>query len=223
MTYLEAVNKILRGLRENEVESVDSSSEEYVGLVGQTLNEALEDIQDMGPWYALRTTINKTLSASTSTLDLTAETNDKSYLLYSNNQPQAWVVTDNEEHRLQVIEQGQMDGLRAVNPDADENVPYAVSFNKSNDGLTAEFWPTPDSGYDVRFVIVVPQPDMDDDLDEIAIPAGPVWREALIRLMDERGEEFSSSLERKESSAARALDAAVLNDFGRDNMTFEPV
>ena len=51
----------------------------------------------------------------------------------------------------------------------------------------------------------------------------PVWREAVVRAMEERGEEFSGSLERQRGRALEALYQAILADYGRDQMTFEAV
>src|SRR5688500_6188504 len=109
MTFLQAINKVLIGLREAQVADVDALP--YTVLIGQLVNEAKTDIEDLGPWQALRTTVNKNTVAGTATIDLTTETNDRSYLLYDKNLPQAFVVTTDKERRLQHV---QIDELFAL-------------------------------------------------------------------------------------------------------------
>ena len=219
MTLLQLVNKVLRGLREAQVADIVGT---YPLMVVQFVNEAKENIEDIGPWLALRTTVNDTLTQDVSSLDLTGSTNERSYLLFTKNLPMAFITTANEEHRLSVVEKGEIDALNALDPDAQHAVPYAVAFARSNTGLTAHFFPTPDAAYTVRFVFVVPQDELDEATDEISIPGDPVWREALVLAMEERGEEFAGPLDRTVARAQRALGNAMMRDFGAESMTFEP-
>lgn len=52
MTYLEAVNKVLRRLRENTVNSVDETI--YSRLVGEFVNDANRMVEDAWDWSNLR-------------------------------------------------------------------------------------------------------------------------------------------------------------------------
>ncbi len=220
MTFLEAINKVLKGLREATVADVDAAA--YTVLIGQLVNEAKVDIEDLGPWQALRTTVNKNTVAGTATIDLTTETNDRSYLLYDRNLPQAFVVTTDKERRLQHIQIDELLALQALNPDHQNDIPAAVAFARAAGGMTAHLWPTPDAVYALRFRFVIPQDDMAAEATVITIPAEPVWREALVRAMEERGEEFAGPIERAVARAEQALGAAVMMDFGAEDLTFEP-
>ena len=55
MTYLEAVNKVLRRLREDEVVSV--SSNPYSKLIGELINDAKRIVEDAWDWSSMRTTL----------------------------------------------------------------------------------------------------------------------------------------------------------------------
>ena len=55
MTYLEAVNSVLRRLREDEVVSV--SANPYSKLVGELVNDAKRLVEDAWDWSSLRNTI----------------------------------------------------------------------------------------------------------------------------------------------------------------------
>jgi hypothetical protein len=218
MTYLEAVNRVLRGLREDQVADVTG---DYPELIGQFVNEAKTDLENLGPWYPLRATVNKTLADTDNSSDLTAETNEHSYLLYEKNRPMAFVVTSGTERRLQVMAHSDLLALRALNPTAQNDIPYAVSFAKGTTGLVAHFWPANAGTNNVRFVIVTPQDELDDKDTQISVNPTPVWREALVRAMEERGEEFSGSLESRRQQARQALNDAVFSDFGADEFTME--
>ena len=60
MTYLEAVNKVLRRLRENTVSSVDETI--YSRLIGEFVNDANHMVEDAWDWSNLRETKNSNYS-----------------------------------------------------------------------------------------------------------------------------------------------------------------
>lgn len=220
MTLLEAVNKVLVGLREASVANLTAT---YSGHLVQLVNDAKQDLEDMGPWRALRTTISKNTVAGTSTIDLTTETTDRSYLLYQNNRGLVYVVTSEKERFLQVTTVEDIQARQFLLPDAGDDEPFLVAFSKAAGGYTAHFWPTPDAVYAIRFVFVVPTADLttSDGATSFTVPAEPIWREALVRAMEERGEELSGPIDRAVERAEQARMNAVLNDFGAEPMTVE--
>jgi hypothetical protein len=219
MTFADLINKVLRALREDTITT--SLTEAYVELVGQYVNEAKTDIEDMGPWYALRTVVSDTLSVGVSTLAFTADTDDRSYLLTNNaGQPEAYITTSNFWHRLEVISQAEMEYLWIVSPTQSNANPSYVSFSRAAGGMTATFFPAPDLAYTTKFTWVVPQDEFTVYSDVLSIPGDPVWREALVRAMEERGEEFAGPLDGARARAAKALSNAMVRDFGADSYTF---
>lgn len=222
MTFGELINKVLRALREDTITT--SFAEAYPTLVAQIVNEVKEDIEDLGAWYALRTTVNTSTAADTATIDLTSSTTERSYLLQSQNRGMAFVVESGRETQLRLVDKPELDAITALaGTNVSHTLPLYVAFSRATGGLTAHFWPVPDVVYDVRFVFVVPQEDMTATTDTITIPGGPIWREAIVRCMEERGEEFSGSLESVRARANRALTSAMLMDFAAESMTAEVV
>lgn len=220
MTYLELVNRVLRGLRENTVTAL---SEDYPRLVGQLVNEAKSDLEDSGPWSSLRSQITATLASGLNDKRLT-DTNERSYLNFDeNNQPLAFVVEAGFERRLQLIMHPEMVAMRLLTPDADSGAPCYISFTRDNDNMLAHFFPAADQDYDFTVVCTVPQADLSSETDEITVPADPVWRDALVRAMEERGEEFAGQIEGARSRAADARSRAVMRDFGASPLTFEAI
>jgi hypothetical protein len=225
MTYLQLINRVLTRLREKSVLGVTSSTK-YTELIGQMVNEAKYDVEDAGPWYALRTTVTGSMTASVATVDLTASTNERSYLLRDSHTggPQAWITTAQKLNSLAVITQTQMNQMRTLTDQPEtEQQPVYVSFTTSASGVTAEFYPKPDQAYTYKFVFVVPQADLEAKTDVLTIPAEPVWREALVRAIEERGDEFSGDINGYRGRSEAALNRAIMSDFGKDPITFREV
>lgn len=221
MTYLQLINRVLRKLREGQSSSI---SGEKALFYGQLVNEVKTDLENAGPWFALRTPLTGSLTPGSPDLDLTASTDEYSYLLYQEtNAPQAFITTADRQRRLSVISWSAMDALHTLQPDADEDQPACVAFRNNGTGLVAKFFPTPDSAYTYRLECVVNQAELTDPDTVITIPAAPVWREAVVRAMEERGEEFSGSLEAERARAKEALFQAILADWGSEERTFEVV
>ena len=221
MTYLQLINKVLVGLREATVAAVPTTP--HGVLVAQFVNEAKEDIEDLGPWLSLRSTVNVSLSNGVSTGALSG-TNERSYLLYlpmlEGSMPQAFITTADYERRLNVLTLDHLASLQNLYPDADRACPEYVAFAPSATGLTAHFWPTPDATYNARFHVIIPQAELSSASTALTIPSRPVWQEALVRAMEERGEEFAGSIEGWRNRASRSLESAILADFGSQPMTF---
>lgn len=219
MTFLQLINKVLRGLREPQVTGL---SAEYTKMIGQLVNEAKEDLEDMGAWYYLRSSVDVTVTSGTHEIDLSASTNDRSYLLFDeSNQPMAFVTQSGYERRLSQIQNDEMRALYKLYPTVASNIPCQFSLTRRNDGLHAQVYPPADQDYTLSFICVVPQDDLTETTDVISIPSEPVWREALVRAMEERGEEFSSRIDAARARAAQARNDAVMRDFGADPKTFE--
>jgi len=221
MTYLQLINRVLRKLREGQISSI---SGEKALFYGQLVNEVKTDLENAGPWYALRTTLTGSLTGSSADLDLTASTDENSYLMFEDVElPMAFITTTDKERRLAAVSWSELDAMRTLNPDADEDIPCYVAFRNDGTGLRAKFFPTPDQAYTYRFEVVVNQDELTAVDDVISIPATPVWREAVVRAMEERGEEFSGSLEAERGRAQEALMQAILADWGGEQRTFRVV
>ncbi len=218
MTLLEAVNKVLVGLRLTTVANLTAT---YSGQIVQFINNAKQDLEDAGPWLALRTTISKSTVSGTSTIDLTTETNDRSYLMYRDNVGLVYLTTSGVERMLQVITPQELQRLQLLNPAQPNAIPQYVAFARASGGQTAHLWPTPDAVYTIKFIFIVPQADLttSDGSTSFTIPAEPIWRTALVEAMEERGEELSGPLDRAVARAEVARNNAIMMDFAAESMT----
>lgn len=221
MTYLDLINRVMRRLREKQVAGVTSTTG-FTELIGGYVNDAKYDVEDAGPWQALRTTVTGSMVSGTSTIDFTGSTNERSYLLEDSHtgSAQFWITTSGKEQVLTLISSTQMRQLVEQDTSATSAQPIYVAFTKTSSGLTAELWPTPDDAYTYKAIFVVPQDDLSASTDTLSVPAEPVWRLALAYAIEERGDEFSGDVERHYGRAQQALARAILSDFGADPITF---
>jgi len=219
-TYLQLINKVLVALREDEVLGI---VETYTKMIGQFVNDAKAEIEDAGPWKALRTEVSFAATASTNTTTVTGTT-DRSYIMHDPQSREMLFRTDtNNEKQITVVPIETLRAMRLSSDATELNEPNYVAFTSDGTNLIAHFWPTPDTTYNYKGVFVVPQADLSEETDTLTIPYRPVVRKAIFYAMDERGSEFAGRLETEAAKAQRALEEAILADFGSDPMTFVEV
>ena len=75
MTYLQLVNSVLRRMRENEVTSIESTTDSYVKLIGEFVNDGKRIVEDAWDWSALRKTITVTTDNTKFSYSMTGTNN----------------------------------------------------------------------------------------------------------------------------------------------------
>jgi hypothetical protein len=216
-TYLQLVNKVLIALREDEVRGF---TEPYAKMIAQFVNEAKAEVEDKGPWQALRTEITFASAASATTSTLTS-TNERSYVLRDGDGRAMVFRTDSgSEQQIQVIP---IETLRALRLSSDSTTaePQYVAFVSNGTDLVAHFYPLPDAIYNYKGVFVVPQAELSDKDDLLTINYRPVVQLATFYAMDERGSEFSGRLETTREKYTMQLAEYQLADFGTEIRTMQ--
>jgi len=214
-TFLQLVNYVLTSLRED---TVLGFTESYAAMIAQMVNDAKEDVEDSGPWRALRTAVSVAATSGNATTTLTS-TNPRSYIMYGGDLQAQFFRTD-AGHEAQITVVG-IEVLRQYQNSAaaDNSQPSFVAFTTDGTNLVCHFWPTPDATYNYRGIFVIPQAELSATTDTLTIPWRPVARQAVFYAMDERGSEFSGRLETEAAKAKSALDGAIAADFGLDEIT----
>lgn len=196
-TYLQMVNDTLVRLRENEVSTVTESA--YSTLIGKFCNDAKRQCEDSWNWDVLATVITVTTAAGTSLYTVTGSgirqrdvtVNDTTNLGSLHLVPPQWIT---DQQQLSTVQQG--------NP-----VYYAWSGTDGTDSK-AEFFPTPNGIFSIKFNLIVPQAALSADSDVISIPSEPVVAFAVARALVERGEDGGLN-----SSEAYGLAKSILSDY----------
>ena len=194
MTYLEAVNKVLRRLREREVSSVTETT--YSKLIGELVNEAKTEIENSWNWSGLRVTLSATTTAGVFNYELNGAGNRATILN---------VINDTSGFFMERQTSDWFDQKYTVST-PQSGAPRYWTFNglSLDDDSQIDVYPIPDQAYEIRFNVVLRTRDMVADADPIYVPSQPVVLLAYTKAIEERGEDNGVA-------AASALATAVRN------------
>mgnify|MGYP006169811171 FL=1 len=197
MNYLDAVNKVLKRLRERTVTSV--SDTEYSELIGMFINDAKLEVEEAWNWSALRQSLTVTTTSGVFNYELNGTQNNVSVLYVTN-------VTSNAFMQYQSAAWFDDKFLSAT---VATGTPSNYSFNGvSTDGDTlVDIYPKPDGVYTLRFNVVARTADLESDADKFNVPSHPVVMLAYAKAIEERGEDNAQT-----GNTAFANARALLND-----------
>ena len=205
MTYLEAVNAVLRRLRVTEVGSVTETS--YSALIGDFINDSKSRIEESWDWSALRTTLTVTTAADTFNYALTDSQNSIKTIN---------VINDTSNQFMRYQTSTWMDNAY-LNLTPLTGSPFYYNFNgtdTSGDTLV-DLYPIPDGVYSLRFNCVLRTADLVEDSDQILVPSRPIIHAALALAARERGETGGTSTAEYFVMAESYLSDAIALDANR--------
>jgi len=179
MTYLEIVNKVLRRLREQEVDSLAANS--YSTLIADLVNEVKRDVENAWNWSALRDTITVATAADLYNYTLTGS--GTRFRVID-------VINDTSNFIMRPATTREYNSLFLVG-DFSKGAPISYNFNgvSSAGDTQVDIFPIPDAVYNIRFNLVIPQADLVLPADELLIPAPLVVEGTIARAISERGED----------------------------------
>lgn len=206
MNYLQAVNSVLRRLREEEVDSVSETL--YSKLIGDFVNDAKQLVQDSADWSGLRTTLTVTTSEDIFNYGLTGSQNNIKLLD---------VLNDTQNNFMQYRDTYWFDNVFLNNTPA-KGAPYYFSFNgvDSNGDTLVDVYPIPDGVYDLRFNVILRNDELVEDTDQIVIPNLPIVHLALAMAARERGETGGTSTPEYFAIADKYLSDAIALDLNKN-------
>ena len=202
MTYLEIVNKVLRRLREDTVDTVSQNT--YSALVGEFVNDAKRMVEDAWDWSALRTTLTVTTSSDIFNYVLTGSGNRIELLD---------VVNDTSNFFMKYRDQHWFNKTFLVDEPATGS-PMYYCFNgiDANGDTAVDLSPIPDSAYSLRFNAILRAPELSTDTDVVLIPTLPIVHMATALAIAERGESGGQSAAEALLIADRMLSDAIALD-----------
>ena len=207
MTYLQLVNSVLRRIREDEVTSVQNTTDSYVKLIGDFVNDARRIVEDAWDWSALRKTITVTTSEDVFSYSMTGTNNSFKILD---------VINDTSNFFMSPASSSWMNNAYLVQ-DPVKSTPEFYSWNGVDDDNNAlvDLYPKPDGVYDLRFNIVDRADAFTLDTDKLQVPSSPVIQYAVALASRERGETGGTSSQELFSLADTTLADAVAFDAAR--------
>lgn len=210
MTYVQAINEVLRRLRENQTSSPTAT--EYTTHIGALVNEAKREVEDAWDWTALRQTVTITTSNGTSqqVLDLSVQETGRDNQRYKilsvyDNTNDAWLRLG-EKNRLKFL----IDDGQTGQPEW-----YYVEDVDSNLDPYINFYLVPDGAYSIQFNLLLPQTTLTTGTDNILVPDWPVVMGAYAKAVAERGEDDGRSSGEVYAAYDRALADAIIQDSTR--------
>lgn len=197
-TYLQAVNSVLRRLRETEVSTVTANS--YSTLIGEFVNDAKKQVEDAYEWNSLVTYFTVTTSASVTDYTVTGLGDRFRVVDFLN---------DTQDYSMVNIPAARMNQLTAFGtPQTGAPLYYTFNTVDSTTGDTkVSVFPIPNGAYSLILDAIVPQADLTSDGTIILAPATPIILNAYARALLERGEDNGLN-----SSEAWALYKSSLSD-----------
>lgn len=238
-TQLTLVNRVLRRLREDEVDSVSNSA--YAQLLAIWINDGMTDLGDSYAWTSLKHEITISMTQGVTEYDLSATvanggvvpngerpTTDRSMLIWdrNGNRPAAYLFASASDSTMngQMRLMSEEDRVRRLQQDRDlqnlEPVDFSLKLAADGDGYLFTVWPEPAAARTVRISFWTPQADMEidgtDDAVEIIVPATPVEAYVHMTASNERGEEMGEPgnvLEKRYFNLlGGVIEAATKND-----------
>lgn len=197
-TYLQAVNSVLRRLRESEVSTVAESA--YSKMIGELVNDAKSSVEAAYGWNALTQTLTATTSDSVFSYVLTGS--GVRFRVLN-------VINDTSNTFLRLAPLSFMT-QQFLPTSPQKGTPNYFIFNgqDSNGDSLVDLFPIPDGAYDIRFNVVLPQAQLTSDSTVIKVPADVVILNAYARAAVERGEDGGT-----QSSEAYALAKNLMSDY----------
>lgn len=205
-TYLQLVNDVLTRLRESTVTSVDQNT--YSALIGKLVNDAKREVEDAWSWDALRTTysvnttsgtFNYTLTNSGTRIRVIQAMNDTSDE-FMNYRPADYMTTN-----------------LILTTNVQTGSPMYYNFNgvDANGDSQVDVYPKPDAVYTLRFDVVKPEDELEDDTDATALPKSPIVLLAWAKAIEERGEDGGINVSSQYAVAQRSLGDHIAIEAGR--------
>ena len=207
MTYLQLVNSVLRRMRENEVTSFENSTDSYVKLIGEFVNDARRIVEDAWDWSALRKTITVTTSDTEFSYSITGTNNSFKILD---------VINDTSNFFMRPASSSWMNNAYLIQEPISGSPEY-YSWNgvDASGNALVDVYPKPDQAYTLRFNIVDRGDPFTADVDKLVVPSAPVIQYAVALASRERGETGGTSSQELFSLADTTLADAVAFDAAR--------
>jgi hypothetical protein len=206
MTYLEAVNSVLRRLREREVDSVSETS--YSKLIGDFVNDARAEVENAWNWSSLRTTLSLTTTADIFNYELNGSKNNFNVID---------VINDTTNMFMEYKSGQAFDKLFLTQEPVVKGAPSDYNWNGvSADGDTqVDIYPIPDGVYTIRFNVLLRNTELTANSDVIKIPHRPIVLLAFAKAIEERGEDGGNTSQYAYGTGMRALADEIAYDAAR--------
>jgi hypothetical protein len=205
MNYLDAINSVLKRLRERAVDT--PTENEYSTLIGILINDSLQEIEQAWDWSALRTSLTVTTSVDVFNYELNGSQNNFKVLDVVNTSSKTF-LTYATAHWMnqQFLISTSISGS-----------PTKYSFNGvSADGDTlVDLHPIPSGVYSLQFNVVQRSGELTESADKITVPSTAVVLLAYAKAVEERGEDNGQTGNSAYVAAHKSMSNAIALDANK--------
>lgn len=184
MTYLEAVNAVLKKLRVDTVTAVSDTT--YSAMIGEFLKDVLEEVQDSWDWQTLRLTLQVDTVSDIHAYSLVDAGKKFKILSVWNDTEEEWLTEKNSYWLTS----------RLNYTPIETNIPqfWGINGYDANEDPIIDMYPVPNGIYTINFNMVVPQytEEMTDNT-VIRLPTTPIIYGTWAMAISERGEDGGMS------------------------------
>tara|TARA_R110000744_G_scaffold136799_3_gene246916 strand:- start:1772 stop:2419 length:648 start_codon:yes stop_codon:yes gene_type:complete len=205
MTYLEAVNSVLRRLREDQADTLLETS--YSALIGDFVNDAKKIVEESWNWSSLRSQLEIPTISGTTDYTLTGFKMNAVIKRALNDTANAFISYETKAY----FDEWYYNNTPASGTPAN----YTFIGTDANDDIKIRLYPKPDSIQTLRFDIAAPQEDLSADATQIKAPHYPIIQLAYGMALRERGETGGQSAAEQFAVAQTALADAISIDANR--------
>lgn len=211
MTYLEAVNKVLRLLREPTVSTTVGADDVVADMVIEYVNDAKRIVEGAHAWNSLRYEWDVTVTANTDLVSLPGSQTLSSI---------DFVLTD-EGQELRPRLHKELAKLKAAGSNSSGSFYYAVDGIDNNRDAQLRVYPAPAANLGLIVHGHKQQADLSSDDTHILVPAQPVVYYALAMAARERGEVGGQTAAEIFQLASTYLSDAIARDAALNQQEFD--
>ena len=207
MTYLEAINKVLRRLREDEVASPSTSA--YSKLIGELVNDANRMVEDAWDWGELRSVRPLSLFAGGSYGTISSLNENFKVLAVYNPTAKAELNRGTEKEYYSSIY------LENTQQGSPTNYLFKGYADTNNTTASFNFYPPTDKTVTLLFDIVDRSPELTVGSSDIRTSGLAVVQLAHAMAVEERGETGGTPAAQLYATARNTLSDAIAYDAAR--------
>lgn len=207
MTFREAIDSVLRRLREDTIGAdwaggLNDAGEttDYQKLIGEFVNEAKREVEDAWNWTALRSVTTLATVDGTSEYTITG-VSDRHRLINTYRQSDGGMLQSVDASWIK----------RRKLPTDEKGLPSYYSTTATK----IQLHPTPDSVESIDLYLVDPQDDLSSAATTITVNANVVVLGAVAKAISERGEDGGTQLDIVNNNYANAVADLVAQDVAR--------
>jgi hypothetical protein len=178
-TFLGTVNNVLKRLREPVVTSITDT--EYSQMIGVFVNDAKREVEDANEWNALSDTLTAITTAGVFNYVLVGSRTRFRVID---------ILNETKQTPLHYAATTWMD-RQFILTSAQQGSPNYYNFNgvDANGDTQVDLFPVPEAVYNIRFNLIIPQADLEEDNTRILVPWHVVALLAYSKAIAERGED----------------------------------